>query len=340
MVLIIGFLSVPLSLAEDQPPASQTFEQVLAQSEGEALTRMLIERKARRAALAANGADPRLRELDGQIAAIHEKLAQQSVAIARAQSRWEEPSATVNYFPRIVPATVPPPVAGPVAVADAAAAVAAPQSAAAVATPAVPPDPLDSPQDQAAWTRMEGAVTLVVHDMPLGEAFAQLEAQCKVPIRPNWRALQAAGVDREAKVSAELREVAAGRVLTTLLNEVGGGTANLGYTVEDGGATVSTRDDLNSARYQVVRVYDVEDLLARPGQAYAHVPAQVIAELRSIQVTNLTDTIKAVVSPDTWRDNGGTIGSVRELNGLLVVMQTKDNHRELEHLLALLRMRR
>ena len=54
-------------------------------------------------------------------------------------------------------------------------------------------------------------------------------------------------------------------------------------------------------------------------------------------VTSITDTIKSTVSPDSWRDNGGTIGSIRELNGQLIVNQSVDNQIAVYNLLQQLR---
>ncbi|MBC8105153.1 MAG: hypothetical protein H7Z14_01065 [Anaerolineae bacterium] len=43
--------------------------------------------------------------------------------------------------------------------------------------------------------------------------------------------------------------------------------------------------------------------------------------------------IEDAVNSDTWRDNGGDLGMIRELNGLLVVTQTDDAHRQIDELL-------
>ena len=76
--------------------------------------------------------------------------------------------------------------------------------------------------------------------------------------------MQAAGIDRNTPVSVNLKEVPFRKALTTILSEVGGGAANLGYTIDDGVITISTADDLNSAKYQVVRVFDIRDMLVQP----------------------------------------------------------------------------
>jgi hypothetical protein len=45
------------------------------------------------------------------------------------------------------------------------------------------------------------------------------------------------------------------------------------------------------------------------------------------------DTIKSTVAPDSWREAGGSIGSIRELNGQLIINQTADNHIEVNRIL-------
>src|SRR5439155_4614282 len=54
-------------------------------------------------------------------------------------------------------------------------------------------------------------------------------------------------------------------------------------------------------------------------------------------VEDITKLITETVAPDSWRDAGGTIGSVRELSGQLIVTQTPENQRLLQGLLEQLR---
>jgi hypothetical protein len=56
-------------------------------------------------------------------------------------------------------------------------------------------------------------------------------------------------------------------------------------------------------------------------------------------VDSILDLIRATIAPDSWRNGpaAGTIGSVRELNGQLIVTQTPENHRSLMDLLQQLR---
>lgn len=75
----------------------------------------------------------------------------------------------------------------------------------------------------------------------------------------NWRALEAAGVDKNATVTARLRDVKFSKALSTILADVGGGAVQLAYTIDEGVITISTADELN--RNVTTEVYDIRDLL-------------------------------------------------------------------------------
>ena len=48
-------------------------------------------------------------------------------------------------------------------------------------------------------------------------------------------------------MTVNLRDVPYRKALLTVLSEVGGGQSNLGYTIDDGVITISTKDELQSA---------------------------------------------------------------------------------------------
>jgi tetratricopeptide (TPR) repeat protein len=159
----------------------------------------------------------------------------------------------------------------------------------------------------------------------------------------NWKALEAAKVDRNTPVSANLRNIKFSKALSVILDAVGGGQTKLGYTVDDGVITISTQADLS--RNVVVRVYDVRDLLVIiPDFAYTPdntKPATAPPPpTREELVKQLTKTIMDVVSTDSWKDRGGSVGALRELEGQLIITQTPDNHRKIVALLEQLREER
>jgi general secretion pathway protein D len=231
----------------------------------------------------------------------------------------------------------------------------------------------DSPQNRAVRARLDENLKEISADQNGFERVINfLRDATSTNIFVNWTALQAAGVDRTTPVSVNLREVPFRKALQTILSEVGGGAANLAYTIDDGVITISTRDDLNSARYRVVRVFDIRDMLVQPdnninpptfnltditkggttsgsggsssssggsGGIFSDTSTTgggTTTKSRDDIVKEVVDTIKTTVAPESWTDGGG-IGSLRELNGQLIVNQTVDNQTAVYNLLAQLR---
>ena len=96
----------------------------------------------------------------------------------------------------------------------------------------------------------------------------------------------------------------------------------MGYTIDDGGVVViSTRDDLNSSKYQIVRVYDIGVAFGPPSQ------------YRVLISRILWTPSRPPWHQKSWRDAGGQIGSIRELDGRLIINQTRENHRAIVNLL-------
>ena len=108
-------------------------------------------------------------------------------------------------------------------------------------------------------------------------------------------------------------------------------------------ATTTTTTAPADPRDTFTRVYDVRDLLVYvedftyeagedgfPASGPGHpttAAADAAAERRSRdRMRQLMADITGSVDPMSWRDNTGTVGSIRELNGNLVITQTAANH--------------
>lgn len=61
---------------------------------------------------------------------------------------------------------------------------------------------------------------------------------------------------------------------------------------------------------------------------------------REERVEELLELIRNTIAPDSWRESGGTVASIAEINGQLVVTQTASSHGELQDLLGKLREQR
>ncbi len=192
----------------------------------------------------------------------------------------------------------------------------------------------------------------------------------------NWKALEAASIDRNAPVTARLRDIPFRKALTIILESVGGAT-KLGYTIDEGVITISTADDL--AKNVLNRVYDIRDLIIDipdfsdapnfslqnatsssgggsgsgggggggggggsggglfGGSGGSGGASTDKSATRKELVDALIKLIQDTVAADTWRDAGGTVGSIRELGGQLIVTQTPENQQLLQNLLEKLR---
>ncbi len=189
----------------------------------------------------------------------------------------------------------------------------------------------------------------------------------------NWRALETAGIDKNAPVTARLHDVKFSKALSTVLQEVAPPAVRLSYTIDEGVITISTSEDLS--KNVTTQVYDIRDIifevpdfsdapdfdLSQIGNSTGggrggggggggggqnlfgntntnqnNTPEQAKQE-RKERVDEIIKLIQDTVSPDSWRDTGGQVGSVRELSGQLIVTQTPENQNAVRGLLEKLR---
>ncbi len=192
-----------------------------------------------------------------------------------------------------------------------------------------------------------------------------------VNIYVKWPALQTSAIDRAASVNVKLRNVSFEKALKTILDDVGGSTTELRYVLDEGVITISTREDL--AQRTVTRVYDIRDLIVRVpnfqgprisldsttdnggddggfgggggstqlfacvGTNGGNASTQETEMTRAELVANILDLIRTTIDRESWVQGGGTVGSVKELGGQIIVTQTSENHRSMLELLGKLR---
>ncbi len=213
-----------------------------------------------------------------------------------------------------------------------------------------------------------------VRSRPFQAVVKFLRTTTNTNIVVNWNALEGAGVEKSTPVTLHLSDVAFKTVLRTVLNQAGA-SASLGYSISHGVIYISTEDQLS--KQTVVRVYDIQDLLVQPpyfgsfpsfnlqsatssGQTQINGGsgglggggAQQQGSLfqtsgnnaggakpksRRRMVREITKLIENTVARNSWVNNGGTVGSMRELNGQLVVNQTPDTQVKVYNLLQQLR---
>lgn len=152
----------------------------------------------------------------------------------------------------------------------------------------------------------------------------------------NWRSLESEGVRRDAPVSVHLGQMKLSGGLQAVLNAAAGGT-ELRIAVDKDVIVVSTADDLS--KNVAVRVYDIRKLL---GALRDISPASLagpttepgaVAASREELVRSIVQLIEDTVAYGTWKDHGGSVGAIRELQGQLIITQTAENHLQIQKIL-------
>jgi hypothetical protein len=196
----------------------------------------------------------------------------------------------------------------------------------------------------------------------LRDAVTALGRQTDVSLVVRWKVLEAAGIAPDAEVTLDLRAVTLRQALRHLLDDASNAMFSLGFSPVDGVVLISTAADLERGR-EVVRMYDIADLVVAERQRWRlmnPMPQSIKALQEKLESTtrpvldfnpgwervepmgdDFTEIIARLVTegvdPESWRDNGGTIGHVRLLNGRLLITQTPENHAQIAQTLATLR---
>lgn len=73
------------------------------------------------------------------------------------------------------------------------------------------------------------------------------------------------------------------------------------------------------------------------GGGVSRAPEPAAQAATFVDVDRIVELIETTVDPESWREAGGNIGSVRPFGGSLIVVQTASAHQEIDELLTLLR---
>ncbi len=179
----------------------------------------------------------------------------------------------------------------------------------------------------------------------------------------DWPSLEDVGVSRESPVSLRLTSVPLDTVLDRVLEKASTPDFPAGWAVTDGVLTIASDEVLR--RNTVLEIYDIRDLLIEipdygalapqfdlntvfqqagqqggggGGQSPFQIQQQQQQDFdRDALIEDIRNLIQENVDREGWIDFGGETGSITELNGNLVIVNTPKNHREITGLLSKLR---
>jgi hypothetical protein len=134
-------------------------------------------------------------------------------------------------------------------------------------------------------------------------------------------------------VTLHLRDCSLRDALRAVLRLASGNSFR--YTAADG---VIVLYDPKVRRDGETKCYDLRSWMRELGFLDEHLlPIEKFDQQRNLFADQLMSTIQRTIHPDEWRDNGGSIGAVREAFGQLVVTATRESHDQIEDLLTALR---
>lgn len=211
-----------------------------------------------------------------------------------------------------------------------------------------PADAPSKPSTQVATTQHadlnQPVPELKLESTTLQDAIDALRDQTHSNIVVYWPDLEQIGIRRDTPVRLHLWNVTLDRALGAILTVAGGEYPGM-LSVQDGVIVISSPERIRQGP-SAIRVYDVRDLIA--GYVAAH-PQRVAPAVSNDALSTLNTTaaeegadvvarlIEDDVDTDSWKDNGGSVGTIREFNGLLIVSQSPSAHREISELLRKLR---
>lgn len=202
-------------------------------------------------------------------------------------------------------------------------------------------------------------------ETPLENVIGFVQAVTQLNVDTDWQALESVGIDRATPVTLNLTNVTVETVLNRVAEKVSpDALTGAAWTIADGVLTISTREQIN--RQKIMAIYDIRDLLVevpnygdlapnvdlqqalqqggRQGGGGGQSPFQggnadedVGGRTLQERTNDLLEILTTNVDPDGWRDNGGDVGFIQQLNGLLIITNTPANHRAIDSLLAKLR---
>ncbi|MCP4592916.1 MAG: hypothetical protein GY842_19440 [bacterium] len=163
-------------------------------------------------------------------------------------------------------------------------------------------------------------------DTPLEQVIAELREVGRANLVVRWRVLEKQGIERATTISLYLRDVTIAQFLSELLDQISV-DVELGYVAFGNILRISTQEDLNHEMY--VKVYEVVDIIHdipdfKPDRwgalgAIGFGGGAYNDKTPEESINDLAEVIRASISPNVWRVNGGPATIRPFLQRVLVV---------------------
>ena len=222
--------------------------------------------------------------------------------------------------------------------------------------------------DRRLFGALETPVPVDFRDDPFDHVIERFATAHDLNIIVNWNDLKRAGVVPTTPVNLSLpQEITLKKALMEVLDQVGGGLVDLGFEVAEGAVKVATQSTLDKTTRTAV--FDINDLLMEIPM-FNDAPVTDLGDTteragtrsqqtdqpwqygdddddepeedpqRLNRVQRIINLIQDSIAPGTWYERGGSIGTINEINGQLVVTQNSAALRQIGDLLGKLREQR
>lgn len=181
---------------------------------------------------------------------------------------------------------------------------------------------------------------------PLASALRKLSEKSGVGIVLDSERMEQSDLETDPPVNLVLDHVTFSEALRMTLHSVhSDNSIALDFSLERGNVLVSTADEIQ--RHPMLRIYRIDDIvdailktnLPDPREAISvHQPQNLFAGgslgpvVRQDAVDCVVKLIEDSVCTDSWQDNGGISGKIRDLNGRLIIVQTWRAHQDIARL--------
>ena len=172
---------------------------------------------------------------------------------------------------------------------------------------------------------------LDLDDDEFGEAVSAVLGIYEPNMYANWRWPTGDEVKPPGKVSLHLKNVTRREALDAVFDIANKGSGlRMDYTII--GDRIMIAPQAKLLRSSTIRIYDARDIIARKMKA-----TTAPARSRDKTVEEITGLIREAIAPGSWRDDGGSLGTIDEISGLLVITQICRHHESLAALMKKLR---
>jgi hypothetical protein len=185
--------------------------------------------------------------------------------------------------------------------------------------------------------KLSNPISIDMHAVKLKEALEYIAQSMDVVINVDWQSLAKVGVEPNLPITLSIKNTTTGSALDLILEQASAQN-NLDPIWHDEtpyAIDISTKRQLLRKIQQLVS-YNIRDFIPSINQDDKQ-NIESATEERNQKIQATIALIRDTFSPHIWKEYGGDIASIRELNGILLIRAHPSIHQQIAQLLTALR---